>query len=269
MKYYIKYSLEEEIYWNILNPLPRNIVYLRINNDNIYNTKEFNLNFQDLTQLKILNISYVFIKLSNIPTDNLEELTLVNTHLTYFDISKFKKLKILNLGSNKMTNFNINNVNNLEELYLEGNYLIDLNTKFLTNLKILDLNFNKRFRSLDTKLLTKLKMLKISFTDMTSLDTNSLINLEELDIYTDEIIKFDTLSLKKLKMLNISAHTLTNLNVNNLINLTKLNISNFYPEILTSKLNNLKILNIVSSLTPNINLSENNLEELHILIILK
>ncbi len=122
--------------------------------------------------------------------DDITELDLSNKKLNYIpDLSRFKKLEILNLSNNNISDIiplqNLNN-SNLVSLHLTNNNISDIRPlQYLTNLIVLSLNYN-------------------NISDLSPLQ--HLINLEKLDLENNIINDITKLlqSLTNLRMLYIS-----------------------------------------------------------------
>jgi Leucine-rich repeat (LRR) protein len=61
----------------------------------------FPLNFENLTKLKELTLNLNMLKSFDLSFTNIEILDLSNNHLSSIDVGKMKKIRLLNLSSNK------------------------------------------------------------------------------------------------------------------------------------------------------------------------
>ncbi|MEJ9411417.1 leucine-rich repeat domain-containing protein, partial [Schinkia azotoformans] len=183
-----------------------------------------------LKQLIELDLSNNLIKFNsfslfnaNMGEENFSTMSISNP------FSKLKKLKVLDLSNNQITDIsNLSELTNIEELKLSENKIQDISAlNQLTNLTALGIPYNEISNINSLSELTKLKYLDLSYNQIDDLSSlSNLINLSELALYNNNIYDVNPLS--------------------NLINLNTLFLSdnNIKLSQPLSYLTNLKILHI-------------------------
>jgi len=135
---------------------------------------------QDVTEIvchnkKILSLEGI---------ERFTELTVLSLHknnIRDVDIKALTKLKVINLGRNKLTTFQLSDASGLEELYL----------------------FNNKIRSLELMRLPALKKLKANSNKIESFSYQTLDKLEKIYLFDNAMEDIDIYSLPTMKYMDV------------------------------------------------------------------
>ena len=169
---------------------------------------------KECKQLKYLRVSYKnFTTLLDSYMENLIRKGQIKSEHIPQVVFDLENLYSLNLKSTKINNFPESTLTNLYELQLDNNYF---NT--ITELAFKPMGESLRILTLSNNLLKEIPE-----------ETNSLVNLEVLDLSCNQIEKFSSrLDLPNLKELNLAKNVISSLGVSivSLKSLEKLNLEN-------------------------------------------
>ncbi|CAL6080226.1 Conserved_hypothetical protein [Hexamita inflata] len=176
------------------------------------------LNSSSLTKLYIqitqYNIAQKEWTVNDLEIENLEDLSLIDCNLVnhqILNISKFQKLKVLDLSANYVDLTHVYKLNNLTKLSMCrcGLKYIDQIVS-LINLEELDLSENSGIDISPLKYLVKLTFLELCKCNIVSVQAlRPLVNLEWLNLSQNNIVFLDRYELhgmKKLEYLNVNSN---------------------------------------------------------------
>lgn len=224
----------------------------------------------NLATLTIKDPSSTFGTFEKLNATSLTTLYLENLGLSTFANNTISKLVDLSiLGNNSITNLSFTNVNNtLQNLKIE-HYESAAFTYVLTNLLTLELKNCDAVTSFANNNLPALTDLTLSgFPNLTTLGTNTLGKIQNIDISNTNLTKFGPFTYASLRTLRLRSHpALTNYS-GTYANLTTLEISNtaitnfsgfIYNNLTTLKLssNQINIFGLTAPLLTSLDLSSN------------
>jgi internalin A len=234
---------------------------LGITDDPIYNTDVYSITSENLSKLKITDITGLehFSGLTNLILGN-------NKVTDITPIENLNNLKTLNIGANHLVNIEpLENLSNLSSLNLVVNDINDISSLAnLTNMTELLLEYNDISDITPLENLNKLSYLKLNDNEINSITPfENLTDLTYLDLSNNEISDIAPLSnCTKITNLNLCGNPITDITaLGNLTNLKTLvlnvgGLENIEPLANCTNLVSLNLnLNSISDITPLENLT--------------
>lgn len=264
---------------------------LTVNGSGTTNLGMLNCSSNQLTSLSLNNLSglngldcsnnkFTTLNLANLP--GLTTLNFGRNKLASINLSNLANLKHLDANNNKLTSLDVSGLPALEYLDCSnnvshdiiGNQLTSLAVSGLTNLRYLDFSnhgFNgalgaagNQLSALNVNDLVNLEQLKCSKNNISSLSINSLTNLVTLDCSYNSLTNLNLSALTNLENLNYSNNQLSNVNLDGLTKIKTLEcFNNAITSLDLSDMPNLEKLNCMTNSLTTLNLSGLNLKELY------
>ena len=152
----------------------------------------------------------------NISDSNISDLT---------GISEFKKIEILNVSKNKLTNLNFEENINLKSLSANENQLSSLN--IMENVNLLELYlFDNKLSTINIEKNTKLYYLSIGKNQLKNIDLSNNLDLFLLYIHENELSQIDLSKNTNLRYLALADNNLSDINIGSNLKLERLWIYN-------------------------------------------
>jgi len=199
---------------------------------NIINLKTLVLqgkNISDLTGIEnFTNLEYLDLGATNNDPDRNNKISYLNitkntklkllscnfNYLTSLDLSKNTNLTELHLTGNKLSSINISNNNLLSMFDCSGNNLTDLNVTQNTALKYLSFGINK-LTDIDLSNNTALISLSCNYNELTNLNISKNIHLDNLNCSFNKLTTLDVSQNTIIQGISCDGNQLTSLDVSN------------------------------------------------------
>jgi len=197
------------------------------------------MDFQSLTNLRILSLSGLIYSLNVQGLTNLTNVTIAGTYIQSLDFHGISSILRLTLNNNILNYLNVNGLINLNFINANNNNLSSIDLTGLTSLNSLNIRDNN-LTTLDLSGLINLSTVNCDGNLLTNINMTGLTNLTNLYCSGNRLTNLDVSGLTSLAEISCSGNLLTSLDVSGIANLFNLDCS--YNLLTTLEVNNFPLL---------------------------